>query len=247
MTSTPWNVRTTENPLIRWAGRRLTALNARHPWNHNAHFHRWILRSLPAASAAVLDVGCGRGDLVAALSGAIGPGGRVDGIDPDPEMARLAAVRVAQNPQARIQRRTLAEHSARPELAGCYDAITMVASLHHMDLDRALDQARILLRPGGRLLVVTLTVPVSALDQLWDLGSVVTNPLIGLVKHPRPAHGAGPAAAVPVSDPAWSIDELRECADLLLPGARIRRREGFRVTLRWQQPAAPVSGEGALR
>ena len=47
MTQDAWNLRTTENPLIRWAGRRLEALNTRHPWNHNAHFHPGILRSLP--------------------------------------------------------------------------------------------------------------------------------------------------------------------------------------------------------
>ncbi|MGP9580471.1 class I SAM-dependent methyltransferase [Brachybacterium sp. AOP35-5H-19] len=247
MTSTPWNVRTTENPLIRWLGRRLTVLNARHPWNHNAHFHRWILRSVPAAATTALDVGCGRGDLITALAGVIGPGGRVDGIDPDPEMARLAASEVAPIPQARIHRRTLAEHAAWPVHAGCYDAITMVASLHHMDLDQALNQAKILLRPGGRLLVVTLTMPVTTLDQLWDLGSAVTNPLIGLVKHPRPARGPDPAAAVPVADPAWSLDELRERAGRVLPGVRIRRREGFRVTLLWQKPAVPISRGCASR
>ena len=247
MNGPSWNVRTTEGPLIRRAGRWLTAVNTRHPWSHNAHFHRWILRSLPAAATTVLDVGCGRGDLVAALSGTVGPGGQADGIDPDPEMARLAASRLAKNPQARILPRTLAEHAARPELAGCYDAITMVASLHHMDLDQALNQAKLLLRPGGRLLVVTLTIPVTARDHLWDLGNVLTNPLIGLVKHPRTARGPDPAPTVPVRDPVWSIAELREHADLLLPGARIRRREGFRVTVRWQQPAAPVSGGGAPR
>lgn len=247
----PWNIRTAENVLIRWAGRQLAALNARHPWSHNAHFHPWILRSLPPGAARVLDVGCGRGDLVEVLSVALGPGGLVEGIDPDQEMAYVAASRVASSPRVQIQQRTLAEHAARPELAGCYDAITMVASLHHMDLDQALTQARILLRPGGRLLVVTLTMPVTGPDQLWDLGNALTNPLIGLVKHPRPARGPHSVAAVPISDPAWSIDELRERADRLVPGARIRRREGFRVTLLWQKPAAaardPVSREGASR
>lgn len=236
MTNDPWNVRTTENRLIRWVGRRLGQLNARHPWSHNAHFHPWILRSLPAGAARVLDVGCGRGDLVAALAARVGPGGRVEGIDPDQQMAYVTATRSAEDPRVQVWRRGLAEHATRKDLEGHYDAITLVASLHHMDLGPALQQARALLRPGGRLLVVTLTTPVTPLDQAWDLVNVFTNPLIGLVKHPRRVHGSGSAAPIPVCEPAWSIGELRERAAELLPGAVIRRREGFRATLRWQNP-----------
>lgn len=246
--SGPWNVRTTPNPLIRRAGRALTALNARHPWNHNSHFHPWILRSLPAGTARVLDVGCGRGDLVAALAAALGPGGEVEGIDPDPEMAFASASRFAPPSTVRIRRRTLAEHAAHPEHAERYDALTMVASLHHMELDAALGQARALLRPGGRLLVVTLARPVTTLDQLWDLAGALTNPLIGLVKHPRPVRSAEPGPTIPVSDPAWSLGTLRERAEELLPGAVIRRREGFRATLRWQKPLdGPLSPRRAVR
>lgn len=227
------DIRTTANPLIRWAGRVLGTVNARHPWNHDDHFHPWVLSALPGPTARVLDVGCGRGELLAALAGIAG---EVDGIDADQEMAYLAATRFQDVPHVRVRRRTLAEHAALPELAESYDAITMIASLHHMPLDAALSEARQLLRPGGRLLVVTLTTPVGAPDQAWDVVNALTNPLIGLVKHPQPVREPGPERPQPVRDPAWSIAELREQAAAQLPGAVIRRREGFRVTLRWQKP-----------
>lgn len=231
-----WNLRTTENPAIRWTGRQLTRWNARHPWDHNAHFHPWILRSLPAGASRVLDVGCGRGELVAVLSAAGRPGLRIDGIDPDPQMAYAAATRTASDPRVRIRRRGLAEQAADPALREGYDALTMVASLHHMELEPALRRARDLLRPGGRLLVVTLTRPVTVPDQMWDVANSLTNPLIGLVKHPRPHRGAETGPQIPVADAAFSIGTLRERAADLLPGARIRRREGFRATLSWQKP-----------
>jgi hypothetical protein len=41
---------------------------------------------------------------------------------------------------------------------------------------------------------------------------------------------------IPVRDPAWSYGELRAIAREVLPGAVLRRREGFRTTLRWQRP-----------
>lgn len=239
------NIRTTSNPLIRAAGRWLERANDRHPWNHNDHFHPWILRSLPEAPARVLDVGCGRGELVAAVASRAG---MVEGIDPDAAMAYATATRFRSEPRIRIARRTLTEQAGDPGLAGRYDAVTMVASLHHMDTATALAEARALLRPGGRLLIVTLTRPRTPADHAWDVLSALMNPLIGLIKHPRPVRPrdrstrptgreAGPAAAAPpLREPQLTIDELREVAAELLPGARIRRRQGFRVTLSWRRP-----------
>ena len=231
------DVRTTPNPLVRAAGRLLHRLNSRHPWDHNAHFHRWILRSLPVGATRALDVGCGRGELVRALAGA---GLAVDGIDPDREMAYVAAQRCRDLPAVAIRRRTLDEHAdemlARHP-AGAYDAITLIASLHHLELEPAISRLRALLRPGGSLLVVTLTVPRTAADTLWDIGNALTNPLIGLLKHPRPVRDPVPGPRIPVRDPAWSHGELRERVRSVLPGAELRRREGFRSTLRWRKPA----------
>lgn len=48
--------------------RGMARLNARHPWSHNDHFHRWILANLPTGRRAALDVGCGQGGLVASLA-----------------------------------------------------------------------------------------------------------------------------------------------------------------------------------
>lgn len=230
------DIRTTPNPVIRRAERALHRLNARHPWDHNAHFHRWMLRSLPPGAARVLDVGCGRGDLVRALAGRVA---QVDGIDPDPRMALVAAERCRDLDGVTIRRRALAAHAEtlRAEgTGGHYDALTMIASLHHMELEPALAQARDLLRPGGRLLVVTLTVPRTRLGLLWDIGDALSNPLIGLVKHPRPVRDPVPGPSIPVRDPAWSHGELCERSREILPGAVLHRREGFRSTLRWQKP-----------
>ncbi|WP_246955686.1 class I SAM-dependent methyltransferase [Brachybacterium sp. Marseille-Q7125] len=244
----PWNIRTTPNPLIRAVGRGLTRLNARHPWDHNAHFRHWIERHLPAAPQRILDVGCGRGDLVAALAER---SCEVVGLDPDPGMVTQARRRTHTLTNVRILQGSLAEHTASSEHHGRYDVVTMVASVHHMTLDEALESARKLLAPGGRLLVVTLVHPASRLDHAWDILNALTNPLIGLVKHPRPHRNAprrniqdaqdtsdsmrGPA--MPVRDATFALAQLRRAARTILgPGAVIRRREGFRVTLRWSAP-----------
>ena len=228
-------IRTTPNPVIRWAGRHLHQLNERHPWNHNDHFHPWILAHLPSGAQRVLDVGCGRGDLLAALRTRCP---HVEGIDPDQVMAYHSATRFQQVDGVVVLRTALHDLAREESRHGTYDAITMVASLHHQDLDEALGDARLLLRPGGRLLVVTLVEPRGGVDTLWDVANALSNPVIGFVKHPRPAQGGGGDTQMPVSDASWSLAQLRERAEIILPGARVRRREGFRVTLRWEKPPA---------
>lgn len=232
------DLRTTPNPLIRGAVRSLKRLNDRHPWDHNQHFHRWILRALPSRCESVLDVGCGRGDLVAVLAERIP---RVDGIDPDPMMAEVADARFRGDPRVRIYRASFEEITCggagdSDRATARYDAITMVASLHHMDLERALAAADGLLRPGGHLLVVALTASRGPLDTAWDALNVLANPVIGLIKHPRPATAESIDTDMPVRDPAMGFAELRTRTRAVLPGARLRRREGFRVTLAWQKP-----------
>ncbi|GGZ40173.1 hypothetical protein GCM10010344_00780 [Streptomyces bluensis] len=48
--------------------RALERFNAAYPWDHNAHYHRWILRQLPRRSDRALDVGSGSGDLARLLA-----------------------------------------------------------------------------------------------------------------------------------------------------------------------------------
>ena len=205
----------------------MAELNARHPWSHNDHFHSWILANLPERRRAALDVGCGRGDLVAALSPRFTS---VHGNDRDEEMRQHAAARCASLPNVTI------DGGSWIDATGPFDLVTMVAVLHHLDVADALVQVRRLLQPGGRFLAVGLAPPRSAADHLWDLASAATNPVIGFVKHPWPAAEA-PSAPFPVKDPTMPLDELREVVLETMPGATIRRRLGFRHTIAWTKPA----------
>lgn len=204
----------------------MARLNARHPWSHNDHFHSWILTNLPERRRAALDVGCGRGDLVAALSPRFTA---VHGNDRDEEMRRHATARCAGLANVTI------DGGPWTEADGRFDLVTMVAVLHHLDVADALVQVHRLLEPGGRFLAVGLAPLRSTADHLWDLASIVTNPVIGYVKHPWPS-AETPVAPFPVKDPTMPLDDLREIVLDVMPGASIRRRLGFRHTIAWTKP-----------
>ncbi len=236
--------RDSSNALVRSLGRGHSRFNARHPWSHNEHYHAWILSRLPAGRGAALDVGCGSGVLLDALAVRFT---RVAGIDPDAAMAARAASRFSSAPNVTIRRVSLGDFAAEGHL-GEFDAVTLVAVLHHLNLETALPALGRLVAPGGRLLIVGLAKVTSASDLAIDLLSAVLNPLVGLWKHPRGVRVAGPPhdPAMPVRDPQESFAQIRDAASRHLPGARARRRLFFRYTLEWTapysaEPSAPVT------
>jgi SAM-dependent methyltransferase len=230
------DVRDSANPVVLSAGRWLARVNARHPWNHNEHFHSWILHNLPARRQAAVDVGCGTG----LLAGKLAPHfARVTGIDADEGMAAAASARLASDPRVTIMRCRFEEFAVAAG-EGQADLITMVGVLHHLDLGDALARIPLLLAPGGRLLVVGFAKVDSLADAAVDLMSSAANPVMGLIKHPRPARPADGSAAgqpvMPVRDPSATLTEIAAAASARLPGTTIRRRLFFRYTLRWDKP-----------
>jgi SAM-dependent methyltransferase len=224
------DIRTVPNPLVRAGGRCLQRINQRHPWSHNDHFHGWILRRLPTRRRRALDVGCGAGLLLNRLCGRFD---EVQGVDADAAMAAVSAERFAGDPSVSVR------HARFEEVGGTFDAITMVAVLHHLPLEAALRHAAELLEPGSRLLVVGLARVQTLTDLAWDLPSSLLNPLVGMVKHPQPVTApvddGGPV--MPMRDPTETFTEISRLAHEVLPGARIRRRMFFRYTVEWTRPA----------
>jgi SAM-dependent methyltransferase len=230
------DVRDSANPVLGRARRWLEQVNARHPWSHNEYFHGWLLRSLPARRRSALDIGCGMGVLVGKLAPCFE---RVTGIDADEAMAAAASTRLARDPAVTIRWCGFDEFAAAAG-DGEADLITMVAVLHHLDLDSTLARIPGLLAPGGRLLVVGLARVNSMADLAVDLISAAVNPVMGLFKHPRRARPADKPApgqpAMPVRDAATTLAQITAAARTHLPGATVRRRLFFRYTLRWDKP-----------
>jgi ubiquinone/menaquinone biosynthesis C-methylase UbiE len=116
----------------------------------------------------VLDLGCGTGQVAAALSGRVGG---VLAVDPEPDMlgglrARLAADRVENVLPVLASDASL---SAMAQLLGArFGAVTIANALHWMDADRVFGQARRLLRPGGALVIISQGPPMWLADSGWS-------------------------------------------------------------------------------
>ena len=117
-----------------------------------------LLPLLPAPPARILEAGCGRGALAAAL---LERGYAVTGVDRDEDMTSAAAARGVPVLRADIR-----------DLAGEYDVVLFTRSLHHAeDLDDLLSHAAKLLVPGGQLMIEEFgweRVDRAAADFLYD-------------------------------------------------------------------------------
>jgi SAM-dependent methyltransferase len=123
-----------------------------------------FVREVLPPRGRVLDVGCGRGALAERL-GSLGLD--VIALDRDAEAVRQTRERGVET----VESGFLDYHG------GPFDAVLFARSLHHLDpLDDALDQARRLLAPGGR--IVAEEFAIESMDRgtarwFFDLRSVV--------------------------------------------------------------------------
>lgn len=202
--------------------RRIDRFMAAHAWSHNAHYHPWIMRRLPATMSGALDVGCGTGDLARLLARRAAV---VEGIDVEPAVID-AARRVGAPPGCTF---TVAALDDLPP-GRRYDAITAVAVLHHVPFADALRRLVGMLDPGGTLLVVGCYRMAGAVDRAVGLAAVPTNMAMGLYKgSARPPL----SMAAPTASATMTLPEIRGVADALLPGHRLRRALFWRYLLRY--------------
>ncbi len=121
---------------------------------------REILRALGLREGEhVLDIGSGPGFLAAEMAAAVGPTGSVEGVDVSDSMIELARRRVPA-PESAPLSFGIGDAVALPFADAVFDVVVSTQVYEYVDdIEGALEEARRVLRPGGRLLV---------LDTDWD-------------------------------------------------------------------------------
>ncbi|WLQ45039.1 class I SAM-dependent methyltransferase [Streptomyces laculatispora] len=206
----------------------LDQFHAVHPWDHNAHYHRWIMRQIPRRFDTALDIGSGSGDL-ARLVGTRAKS--VQCLDADPTI--VARARELTAPAVPV---TFTVGDALTDIPpGSYDVITCVAAIHHLPFSEALTLFRQHLAPGGTLVVVGLARAQSSGDRLIGTAAVPLNVAMAWIKN-RGRRSARPASMTAPTRPAtMSFADIVRDARHVLPGVRLRRRVFWRYTLVWHQ------------
>jgi ubiquinone/menaquinone biosynthesis C-methylase UbiE len=198
-------------------------------WNHNNHYHDWLMRQLPSRFECALDVGCGQGFFAARLASAAD---QVDALDADRDVLAQAS-RLHSSARIRFREGDFLEMGLPSDT---YDVVTSIAALHHMDFERALAEMMRVLRPGGHLAVLGLFREASLLDYAVSVLAIPANLLrTHIVRRPC---GSAAAMTAPTRAPASSLSQIRQAVSAVLPGARVNRRLYWRYSLLWRKPPA---------
>ncbi|MDT7539575.1 MAG: hypothetical protein QOI82_3160 [Actinomycetota bacterium] len=192
-------------------------------WNHNIHYHPVIERALSDDCQSVLDVGCGEGVLTRQLRRRVP---EVVGIDVDEASIRLAE---RQSPSHDI-RYVIGDFLTFPFESESFDAVTSVATLHHVDAAAGLRRMAELLVPGGTLALLGLARSRFPHDLHREVTAVVTHRLYAMRReyweHTAPT----------VWPPPLTFAQMRALVATLLPGAAFHRHALWRYSIVWSKP-----------
>jgi len=204
-------------------------------WDHNQHYHRYLLKQVPSPCAHALDVGCGRGTFARLLAERAG---QVVGLDLSPSMIQVARARSEQYSNLRFEVADVNDWPLPPE---AYDCIVSIATLHHLPLEETLARMGDALRPGGALLILDLYQAAGTADLLTNLAAMPASLVLRLFKagrlHEPPAVRQA-WAAHGVHDTYSTLAEIRRVCAGLLPGAKVKRHLFWRYSLIWRKTYA---------
>jgi ubiquinone/menaquinone biosynthesis C-methylase UbiE len=202
-------------------------------WNHNNHYHRFLLRHVPQPCQQALEVGCSGAFACLLATGAE----QVLALDVSPQMIRLAEVRSHQYPHITFH---MADALSWEFPSNHFDCIVSIATLHHLPLEEMLLNMKRALRVNGVLLILDLyresfagsftspaAIPINLMLKYLNTGHIKEPPEVRAAWAEHGKH-----------DTYLNLSELRQRCQMLLPGVKIRKHLLWRYSLMWKKTAA---------
>lgn len=211
---------------------RLSVFSERPKWEHNTHYHRFLMRHIPKSGKHCLEIGCGAGDFSRLLSKRFD---HVDAIDLSPGMLQIARVRSQNYTNISYIEGDFLDY---PLFENHYDCICSIATVHHLPLDAVLEYARKAIKPGGVLAILDLYKTQSIYEWLISTLAVPINKIFEFIRN----KGAHPTSE---EQEAWRLHmlndhyltakEIRSTLKRILPGAVFRYHLYWRYSIIYQK------------
>jgi ubiquinone/menaquinone biosynthesis C-methylase UbiE len=208
------------------------ALLSRSGWDHNSHYHDFLLRQLPPHCTYALDIGCGTGAFSRLLARR---SDRVLALDLSPQMIRVAKARSEQYSNIDFQ---VADATTWEFPAEQFDCVASIATLHHLPFEGTLLKMREALKINGTLIILDLFKAEGPSDVLTSALAVPANIILkwikaGRLREPREVrqawaeHGRG--------DSYPTLSQIRQVCASVLPEASVRKHLLWRYSIVWKK------------
>ncbi len=208
------------------------ALHDQEGWDHNNHYHRFLLKQLPARCGTVLDIGCGTGEFSRLIAQRAK---RAIAIDLSSNMVEVAKQRSSQYANIDFQVGDILQWEFPVEQ---FDAIVSIATFHHLPVESLLPHLKSALKPGGRLAILDLLEYESWQDSLSDLIAVPLNWGFQMLKNRHIKSSPEAAAAMREhlrTDRYLTLSQARRIYSKSMKGASIRKHLFWRYSVVWEK------------
>jgi SAM-dependent methyltransferase len=148
-------------------------------WDHNNHYHSFLLNQLPNKGNLVLDIGCGTSEFSRLLARRFE---RVIAIDLSSKMIKVARQNSTNYSNINFQVADILQWQFPLEK---FEAIVSIATVHHLPLERLLPILKAALKPGGELLFLDLIEYDEPQDLVRNAISILLSWGFRLIKNRR--------------------------------------------------------------
>lgn len=209
------------------------ALHDQDGWDHNNHYHSFLLKQLPTQCKTALDIGCGTGEFSRLLSKRVE---QVVAIDLSPIMVEVAKQRSAGFLNIAFE---VADVLQWELPAKQFDVIVSIATLHHVPVENLLSKLVAALRPGGKLVILDLLTQESWRDQLSDFVAIPLHKLFQRTKNRHLQQSPEAETAMRehlLTDRYLTLSQAQRIYTSLLKGATVRKHLLWRYSMVWEKP-----------
>jgi SAM-dependent methyltransferase len=211
------------------------ALLSRDGWNHNSHYHDFLLQQVPAHCTDVLEIGCGTGAFSRLLARRAE---RVLALDLSPRMIQIARERSKGYPNIEFR---VADAIEWEFPTTHFDCVVSIATLHHLPIEDTLVKMRDALRVNGALIILDLFQEHRLPDVLAALLAVPASAALRLIKTGRLRESREVRAAWVEHgqhDAYPRLSQIRQVCAALLPGAKVSRHLLWRYSIIWNKTSS---------
>lgn len=200
-------------------------------WDHNNHYHRYLLDKIPENCQKALDIGCGNGELCRLLAA---KSQKVIGVDMSRNMIENAK-RYSNHPNIEFINNDVFMCSFEPDT---FDCVVSVAAAHHLPFEKLLQLSKLLLKNGGVLIIIDLYQTRAILDYLIAAVAFPVNFFMNMLKNKRLKRSKEESRywdEHAKHDVYLTLRNIKTIADCVLPGVLIKRHLFWRYSLVWKK------------
>lgn len=201
-------------------------------WNHNAHYHKYLINRLPESCQNVLEIGCGTGEFSRLLATRAE---KVLAVDLSPQMIRCARERSKLHPNIDFVE---GDVMALQLPDNHFDCIVSLTTLHHLPMANVLKKIKKALKSGGVFVCLDLYQRSNLIDLLFDAVAYPTSLFLIFVKTGKVRQSREVRAAYAEhgrTDKYLTLPQIEQICARVLPVALVKRHLFWRYSVVWKK------------